>query len=157
MRVLVTGAHGFIGGTVVAHLLAAGHEVVPAVRRPRPAQRDGALAGLACDMGRDVDESPWLPRLAGIDAVVNCAGILRERGRDRFEVVHVQAPLALFRACTRTGIRRVVQVSALGDPADGEFIASKHRVDAALLALLPEAVVLRPSVVYDTRGSHGGT
>jgi uncharacterized protein YbjT (DUF2867 family) len=157
MRVLVTGAQGFIGSIVVAHLLAAGHEVVPAVRRARPAQGGGLLAGVACDMALDVDEGDWLPRLGGINAVVNCAGILRERGRDRFEAVHTHAPLALFRDCASAGVRRVVQVSALGDPADGEFIASKHRADAALLDLDLDAVVLRPSVVYDTRGSHGGT
>lgn len=115
------------------------------------------MAGIACDMAQDVDEARWLPRLAGIDAVVNCAGILRERGRDRFEVVHEHAPLALFHACVSAGVRRVVQLSALGVPADGEFIASKHRADAALLELDLDATVLRPSVVYDTRGSHGGT
>lgn len=157
MRVLVTGAHGFIGGIVVAHLLATGHEVIPAVRHPRPAQRGGAMAGVACDMALDVDEAHWLPRLAGIDAVVNCAGILRERGRDRFDAVHVRAPLALFRACVASGVRHVIQVSALGNPDDADFIASKHRADAALLELDLDAIVLRPSVVYDTRGSHGGT
>lgn len=157
MRVLVTGAHGFIGAIVTARLLSAGHEVVPAVRRPRPPPGGTSMADIACDMAQDVDEGDWLPRLAGIDAVVNCAGILRERGRDRFEAVHVQAPLALFRACAQSGVRRVVQISALGDPEDGAFIASKHRADAALLELDLDAVVLRPSVVYDTRGSHGGT
>lgn len=157
MRVLVTGAHGFIGSIVVAQLLATGHEVVPAVRRPRQAQGRGLMAGIACDMAKDVDEAHWLPRLAGVEAVVNCAGILRERGSDRYETVHVHAPLALFRACVSAGLRRVVQVSALGDPADGEFIASKHRADAALVELDLDATVLRPSVVYDTRGSHGGT
>lgn len=157
MRVLVTGAHGFIGRIVVAQLRCAGHEVVAAARRPRPAQGDDSIPEVACDMAIDVDERDWLPRLAGIDAVVNCAGILRERGRDRYDAVHVRAPLALFRACVTSGVRRVVQVSALGDPADAAFIASKHRADAALIELDLDATVLRPSVVYDTRGSHGGT
>jgi uncharacterized protein YbjT (DUF2867 family)/uncharacterized membrane protein YphA (DoxX/SURF4 family) len=157
MRVLVTGAYGFIGAQIVAALGVGGHEVVCAVRDARRDERFPRSRAVACDMGADLHENDWLPRLAGIDAVINCAGILREHGRDTFESVHVQAPLALFRACVRAGVRRVVQVSALGDPADGEFIASKHRGDAALLALDLDAVVLRPSVVYSAAGSYGGT
>jgi uncharacterized protein YbjT (DUF2867 family) len=154
VRVLVTGARGFLGSSIVAALIDAGHEVVSAVRASSAASEAGAIV---CDMARDTDEAIWLPRLAGIDAVVNCAGILRERGADTFEAVHVAAPMALFRACIGAGVTRVVQISALGDPDDGAFIASKHRCDDALQALSLESVVLRPSVAYSTRGSYGGT
>lgn len=157
MRVLVIGAHGFIGSAIAAALERSGQELVRGVRAshtgaPIPGERD-----LVCDMARDVAEDTWLPRLEGIDAVVNCAGILRERNGDTFETVHAEAPLALFRACVRANVRRVVQISALGDPRDGEFVASKHRCDAALANLALDWVILRPSVVYSTRGSYGGT
>jgi uncharacterized protein YbjT (DUF2867 family)/uncharacterized membrane protein YphA (DoxX/SURF4 family) len=157
MRVLVTGAYGFIGAQIAAALSEAGHDVICAVRGTRRDERFAHLPSIGCDMAADVHERDWLPRLAGIDAVVNCAGILRERGNDRYECVHVQAPLALFRACASSGVRRVVQISALGDPADGEFIASKHRCDTELLALDLDAIVLRPSIVYSAAGSYGGT
>lgn len=157
MRVLVTGAYGFIGAHIAAALTAAGHEVVCAVRRARVDGRFPGLAAIACDMARDVRVEDWLPRLGGIDAVVNCAGILRECGADTYAAVHEQAPLALFQACVRRGVRRVIQISALGDPADGDFIASKHRGDAALAALELDWLVLRPSLVYSARGSYGGT
>lgn len=153
MRVLVTGAYGFIGAFVAAALEQAGHAVVRAVRYPR----GGDASAITCDLARDVDAADWRPRLAGVDAVVNCAGILRERGADTFDAVHVRAPLALFGAAVQGGITRLVQVSALGDPADGAFIASKHRLDAAALELHAGTVVLRPSVVYSVRGSYGGT
>ncbi len=157
MRVLVTGAYGFIGASIVAALLAAGHEVVCAVRGARIDQRFPTLRAVACDMARDLRSEDWLPRLDGIEAVVNCAGILRERGTERFEAVHVQAPLALYRACAQRGVQRVVQISALGSERDGLFIASKHRGDAELLALPLTATILRPSLVYSARGSYGGT
>lgn len=157
MRVLVTGARGFLGAQIVAALSAAGHEVVRAVRAGRRDADFAQAQTIACDMARDRHEDDWLPRLDRIDAVVNCAGILRERGADTFEAVHVAAPLALFRACLRAGVRRAIQISALGDPADGEFVASKHRCDEALAALDLDAVVLRPSVVYSAAGSYGGT
>ena len=89
--------------------------------------------------------------------MVNCAGILREAGGATFEAVHHHALRALAEACRAAGVRRVVQVSALGDARDGEFIASKHRGDDALLAADIDAVVLRPSVVYSAAGSYGGT
>ncbi|MCU0759834.1 MAG: SDR family oxidoreductase [Steroidobacteraceae bacterium] len=159
-KVLVTGAEGFIGRHVVAALLADGHEVVSGIRRPRPA--GGPVSSLApmlvaCDFDSDTAAEDWLPRLDGIEALVNCAGILREGAQGRFETVHVEAPGALFAACARRGVRRVVQVSALGDPADGEFVASKHRGDARLASLDLDWVVLRPSVVYSAQGSYGGT
>ncbi len=157
MRVLVTGAYGFIGAHVVAALLAAGHTVTCAVRGSRRGERFPGIAHIACNFARDVRPGDWLPRLDGIDAVVNAAGILRETRADRFEAIHHDAPLALAQACAARGIRRFVQISALGDPRDGEFIASKHRFDAALLALDLDALVIRPSLVYATRGSYGGT
>ena len=157
MRVLVTGAYGFIGAHIVAALTEANHEVVCAVRGARVDSRFPGLKAIACDMARDVREEDWLPRLAGIDAVVNAAGILRERSGETFTVVHEQAPMALFRSCRQLGIRRVIQISALGDPTDGEFIASKHRGDDALATLDLDWLVLRPSLVYSARGSYGGT
>lgn len=157
MRVLVTGAYGFIGAHVVAALIAAGHEAVCAVRGARIDSRFPGITAIACDMACDVHPEDWLPRLAGVDAVVNVAGILREHGANTFAAIHEQAPLALFRACQERGVRRIIQLSALGNPADGEFIASKHRGDALLADLDLDWLVLRPSLVYGTRGSYGGT
>lgn len=157
MRVLVTGAYGFVGAEVVAALSAAGHVPVCAVRQARLDRRFPGLTSIACDFARDDDPAIWLPRLAGIDAVVNCAGILRERGADTHAQVNERTPVALFRACAALGIRRVVQLSALGDPTDGEFIAAKHRADAALMAMDVDWVVLRPSLVYSADGSYGGS
>jgi uncharacterized protein YbjT (DUF2867 family) len=157
MRVLVTGAYGFIGAHITAALVASGHDVVCAVREARIDSRFPGLSAIACDMSRDTEISVWLPRLDGIEAVVNCAGVLRETDSDTFRAVHEQSPQALFDACVQHGVRRVIQISALGDRDDGEFIASKHRCDDALAQLPLDWLVLRPSLVYSTQGSYGGT
>jgi uncharacterized protein YbjT (DUF2867 family)/uncharacterized membrane protein YphA (DoxX/SURF4 family) len=157
MRVLVTGAYGFIGAHITAALVASGHDVVCAVREARIDSRFTGLEAIACDMSRDTDIRVWLPRLVDIEAVVNCAGILRETDSDTFYAVHEQSPQALFEACVQRGIRRVIQISALGDRGDGEFIASKHRCDDALAQLPMDWLVLRPSLVYSAQGSYGGT
>lgn len=150
--VLVTGARGFIAGYIVAALRGRGWRVVLGVRdEPRaPDERH-------CDFAAPVGAIDWSALLEGVDAVVNVAGILRESGHQRFDAIHHQGPLALARACVACGVRDVVQISALGSTADGEFVASKHRFDDALLDLPLRAVVLRPSIVYATGGSYGGT
>jgi uncharacterized protein YbjT (DUF2867 family) len=152
--VLVVGANGFLAGFVVAALHAHGHRVLRGVRvqgrAPMPDERD-------CDLARMDRPEQWRDALRGVDAVVNVAGILRESRAQTFEAVHVAAPLALAQACVAAGIARFVQISALGRPEDGEFVASKHRFDEALQRLPLQAVVLRPSVVYSAAGSYGGT
>jgi len=149
--VLVTGANGFLAGFIIAALRQRGWRVIRAVRA-----ESGAADERVCDFAR-LDPMDWAQLLDGIDAVVNVAGILRESRGQRFEAIHHSGPLMLAQACVERGVRDFVQISALGDPVDGEFIASKHRFDAALLALPLRAVVLRPSVVYASRGSYGGT
>lgn len=156
MRILLTGAGGFIGSQIAAAFHAAGHNVVSAVRAGGSAQ-DNIGDTIICDFSRDVETEVWLPRLTGIDAVINCAGILRESHAGDFEAIHVRAPLALFRACAQLGIRRVIQISALGHADDGEFIRSKHHCDALLAELDLDWVVVRPSVVYSPKASYGGT
>jgi len=156
MRVLLTGARGFIGTHVLSALVAAGHEVIACARREEPAL-DGAAQVITCDFARDVDPAVWIPRLQGMNAVVNCAGILRERGDDQFERVHVEAPVALFTACAACGVRRVIQISTLGHPEDADFVVSKHRGDFKIAALELDWTILRPSVVYSADGSYGGT
>ncbi|WP_091242438.1 SDR family oxidoreductase [Aquimonas voraii] len=149
---LVTGAHGFLAGFIIAALRARGWRVIRGVRL-QPTAADERH----CDFAQAQSSTDWRVLLDGVDAVVNVAGILRETRTQSFEAIHHTGPLALARACVEHGVRDFVQISALGDPADGEFIASKHRFDAALLGLELRALVLRPSIVYTTRGSYGGT
>jgi uncharacterized protein YbjT (DUF2867 family) len=152
--VLVLGGNGFIAGYLIAALRRRGWRVLRGVRDRGRALRDDERL---CDFAAMTAPQQWRDALDGVDAVVNAAGILRETGRQTFDAIHVDGPLALARACVDAGTRRFVQISALGLPADGAFIASKHRFDEALLALPLSAVALRPSVVYSATGSYGGT
>lgn len=152
--VLVLGGDGFIAGFAIAALHARGWRVLRGVRAPGRALREDERR---CDLAGMATPVQWREALAGVDAVVNAAGILRESGRRTFDAVHLDGPLALARACVEAGVRRFVQISSVGDPADGAFVASKHRFDAALLALPLSAVVLRPALVYSAAGSYGGT
>jgi uncharacterized protein YbjT (DUF2867 family) len=152
-KVLVVGGRGFLGGFIVASLRRHGWQVrVLARANGRRLDADEVAGDITCMLSA----ADWAAALTDVSVVVNAAGILREEGRQRFEDVHVRAPMALAEACAERGIR-FVQVSALGDPRDGGFITSKHRFDQQLLVMAIDAVVLRPSVVYSERGSYGGT
>ena len=153
----MTGAGGFIASAIVERLLAAGHRVVACARSRRNLPAADGVEFRAVDMRRYLDRADWLALLDGVDAVINCAGILRERRGGDFAAVHERAPKALAAACQAKGVRRFIQVSALGEAQDGEFVASKHRFDQHLLTLPLAALVIRPSVVVSTRGSYGGT
>lgn len=146
MRVLLCGADGFLGRHIGSALARHGHEVVRGVHRRMH------VADLALDYRSDLTPEAWLPRLVGIDAVVNAVGILHERQPGDFDRVHHRAPAALFQACAQAGIRRVVQISALGD-AKTPYLASKRAADQALEQLLPEGVVLRPGLIFGRDGA----
>jgi uncharacterized protein YbjT (DUF2867 family) len=159
MRILVTGATGFIGAHVAAGLADAGHAVVGGARDAARARGQfPQFDWIGCDFNKDVSVDAWRPRLAGIDAVVNCAGILQGARGQSIDAIHRAAPAALFDACVAAGVSRVIQISALGvDPAAGTAYAdSKRAADEHLAGLDLDWVVLRPSLVY-ANGSHGGT
>jgi uncharacterized protein YbjT (DUF2867 family) len=155
VNVLVTGADGFIGRHVVAALLARGHRVVGAVRRPDHfARLFPNLEHVHANFTQDQRPEDWLPRLAGIEAVVNAVGIFTERGEQTFEAIHSKAPQALFTACAQAEVRRVIQISALGadSQARSRFHLSKRAADEALAALDLEGIIVQPSLVFGPGG-----
>jgi len=158
-RVLLTGANGFIGAHLTAALLAAGHDVVAAVRQPAAmAARFPDAEAIRADMNHDVTAAAWLPRLDCIDAVINCAGVLQGgRGQD-MAAIHHRAPAALFDACREAGVKRVIQISAISadDAAGTEYARTKKLADDHLKGLDLDWTVLRPSLIYG-EGAYGGT
>ncbi len=143
MKIVLTGASGFIGGHVLQALSAAGHEVVPADRHH------------GIDFNRMLEEDDWLPHLKGIDAVINAVGIIAETSGQTFEILHQLAPEALFSACSKSGVNLVVQISALGadEQAFAPYQLSKKAADDALRKLPLNWFVLRPSLVYGAGGA----
>ena len=151
MKILVTGAAGFIGRHVVRALRAAGHDVLELHRRP-PGSEPQYVAG---DFARDTDPAAWRPRLAGVEAVVNAVGILRQSGAQSFSALHIDAPRALFTACVETGVRKVVQISALGadSEARSRYHLSKATADRWLMGLPLAWIVVQPSLVFGEGGA----
>jgi len=150
MRVLVCGSTGCVGVAVSNALRARGHQVVAGAR----ALSDGART-MHVDYMQPVEPAAWAERLAAqrIDAVVNAVGILIPAHGQSFERVHAQGPIELFRGAALAGVKRVLQVSALGVAADAQALAmpylqTKLRADDALAALPIDGAALRPSLIY---------
>ena len=160
MRILVTGATGFIGRHVATSLFAAGHEVVIGARNAMLAFRLFPNREIVvCDYAKDISADAWRPRLANIDAVVNCVGVLQPLRRATAEAIHVRATGALFDACAEAGVKRVIHISALGVDSgiDLTYATSKLAADDHLRSLDLDWTILRPSLVYTPFGSYGGT
>lgn len=151
MRILLTGASGFIGRAVAAALLRRGHRVVRVLRHP-PADAQDVLQADFADVPR---RDWWRDRLAGIDAVVNTVGILREQGGQSFRALHTEAPVELFHACAAAGVGALVHVSALGadERARSGYHRSKKAADDVLRTLPLHAAIVQPSLVYGPGGT----
>jgi uncharacterized protein YbjT (DUF2867 family) len=152
--ILIAGASGFIGSRLAAACVHAGHTVICASRDARAPGLPGTRL-LRFDYTAMPPAETLRDMLAGVDVVVNAVGILREHGAQTFEALHVTGPSALFAAAAQAGVRRIVQVSALGaeDGAVARYHTSKHRADLALAALPVDWVIVQPSLVYGAGGT----
>lgn len=110
MRILVTGAGGYLGRAVTEHLLAEQHRVRGMVRTPDASLPAGAEVVVADLAG---DEPPIARALEGIEAVVHCAAHMGGGERDVFRRVTVQGTARLVRLAAQAGVRRFVHVSSI--------------------------------------------
>ncbi|TWI01714.1 uncharacterized protein YbjT (DUF2867 family) [Luteimonas cucumeris] len=155
MRVLVIGATGLIGEALVGRLAKRGHDVVLGVRNIGAAKKRWPAAEFVhVDYAELAATGQSAVGLHGIDAVVNAVGIFREQGSQTFDALHVKGPLALFEAAAQAGVRRIVQISALGAHpyTDTGYLASKGRADAALCKSRVPHTIVQPSLVFAPQG-----
>ena len=156
MNILITGATGFIGSHITEALSKNGHKVTVCVRDVIAAnKRWPGVKTIPVDFVMDNQLSNWLDRLEGIDVVINAVGIIREKGKQTFTTLHTVTPIALFKACEEKGVKRVIQVSALGadENAFVSYQTSKKAADDVLRTLSLDWFILRPSLVYGEEGT----
>ena len=93
--------------------------------------------------------------LAGVEVVVNTAGIFRATPKQSFDAVHVNGLREVLRAAREAGVRRFIQLSALGaDPVSAlPYFSSKGRAEAEVQGAGMEYSVVRPSLVFAAGGA----
>lgn len=157
--VLVLGANGFIGAQVAASLARSGWTVRAGARRPEAARaRAPAHDWVQADFAKLTQASAWTPLLSGVDAVVNCVGVLQDGGGDSTRLAHIEGPRALISACEQSGGKTLIHISAVGADAEapGDYGQSKAETERLLSESGADWLILRPSLVIG-RAVFGGT
>ncbi len=151
--VTVIGGSGFLGRYVVQRLAAAGARVRVAVRRPqaaiflKPMGQPGQIQLIQTDIR---DERQCAAAMHGADMGVNLVGILAEGGGRSFANIQAEGAATAARAAAGAGVRAWVQVSAIGADAasPSAYARSKAGGEAGVLAAIPAATILRPSLIF---------
>ncbi len=151
--VTIYGGSGFVGRYIARRMAKAGWRVRIAVRRPnealfvKPYGVVGQVEPILCNIR---DDASVRAAMQGADAVVNCVGILVESGKNRFDAVQAEGPARVARLAAESGVNRMVHISAIGADmdADSEYAATKGEGEAGVLKHMPDAVILRPSIVF---------
>ncbi|MCU0953314.1 MAG: complex I NDUFA9 subunit family protein [Hyphomicrobium sp.] len=151
--VTIFGGSGFVGRHTVRALARDGWRIRSATRRPD-------LAGYLQPMGvvgqiHAVQANLRYPQsvaeaVAGAEVVINAVGVLAPTGRQSFEKIHDEGARAVAKAAKAAGARSFIHISAIGADArsNSKYARSKAEGERAVLEEFPEAVILRPSIVF---------
>ena len=152
-RITVIGGSGFIGRYVTKRLAEHGAVILAASRHGSEAlflNTMGDVGQIALLDADFADEARLRTALSGAESVVISAGILFERGRQRFDLVHHRGPALVARLAAEANVKRLVHISAIGADANAPaaYARSKAAGEAAVSAAFPAATILRPSLVF---------
>ena len=151
--VTIFGGAGFVGRYIARRMAKEGWRVRVASRRPnesmhvKPYGAPGQVEPVFCNIR---DDASVRAVMQGADAVVNCVGLLDERGRQTFGAVQAEGAGRIARIAADLGVDRLVHLSALGadEGSDSNYKVTKARGEAAVLEHFHDAVILRPSVIF---------
>ena len=153
--VTIYGGSGFVGRYIARRMAKQGWRVRVAVRRPneamfvKPYGVVGQVEPVLCNVR---DDASVAAVMQGADAVVNCVGILAESGKNSFDAVQTEGAERIARTAAELGVGHMVHISAIGADAesDSDYARTKAEGEAAVLQHMPNAMILRPSIMFGT-------
>ncbi|MAU53548.1 MAG: complex I NDUFA9 subunit family protein [Roseovarius sp.] len=151
--VTIYGGSGFVGRYIARRLAAEGWRVRVAVRRPNEAMHvkpygvPGQVEPVFCNIR---DDASVRAVMTGADAVVNCVGTFDRKGRNNFHAIQAEGATRIARIAVEEGVARMVHLSAIGadEGAASLYARTKAAGEAGILRHMPQAVILRPSVIF---------
>lgn len=152
-KICILGGSGFVGSHLINRLYKEGHRIRLLARNPQRCKHLFVLPNLEI-VKADLDDAAELAQhFAGMDTVINLAGILHENKKGDFERVHVELPRRVVEACRASGVSRLLHMSALGADPEGlsNYQKSKGRGEALVRAAHGETLqvtIFRPSVIF---------
>ncbi len=153
LHITVFGGTGFLGRALIQRLAEQGYSVRVPSRRPQ-AQMPWSMMGLPdqispvlCNPRQDQSVAE---AIQGSDIVINLIGILAEKGSYTFQNTHVETAARLARLAREAGVKKFIHISALGASLQSKsrYARSKAIGEEAIRAFFPEAIILRPSLIY---------
>ena len=149
MRIFLAGGTGFVGGHVREALLARGHDIRLLVHRRGAG---GTTAGIEEVEGDATVPESFAHAVKGCDATINLIGIIREApGRGvTFQRLHVEATRNILQAARDAGVKRHLQISALGTRADSaaRYFKSKYQAETEVRGSGLDYTIFRPSIIF---------
>ncbi len=151
--VTIYGGSGFVGRYIAQRMARQGWRVRVAVRRPneamfvKPYGVVGQVEPVLCNIR---DDNSVRASARGADAVVNCVGTFDARGKNNFDAVQHEGAARIARIAAEEGVGQMVHISAIGAHPEGpsEYAQSKGLGEAEILNAMPDATILRPSVIF---------
>ncbi len=151
--VTVFGGSGFVGRHTVRALAKAGWRVRAAVRRPDLAthlQPMGSVGQIHAVQANLRYPRSIAAACINADVVINLVGVLAPTGKQSFDAIHADGARAIAKAAREAGVKRLIHVSAIGADrkSSAAYARSKAEGENCVLEEFPDAVVLRPSIVF---------
>ncbi len=151
--VTIFGGSGFVGRYIARRMAQEGWRVRVAVRNVneatfvRPYGAVGQVEPVFCNIR---DDASVAAVTRGAEVVVNCVGVLAEVRKNTFTAVQADGATRIARIAAETGVARMVHISAIGadDQSASQYARTKAAGEAGVLAHMPHAVILRPSVIF---------
>lgn len=148
--VTVFGGTGFLGQTIVRRLAVAGYAVRIAARRPHAPGAPRQAGSVTCHRVDVRDEAAVANALHGNDAAVNAVGLYVQRRGQRFDAVHIDGAERIARHAAQAGVATLVHISGIGasTASISNYVRARANGEQAVRAAFPQAIILRPSVLF---------
>lgn len=151
--VTLIGGSGFLGTQTVQQLVRLGFSVRVAVRRPDLAGRLRTLGTVSqiLPLQANIRNRASLERaIEGADIVINLAGVICEKGKQKFEAVNVTGAQTVAQICKKQGVKTLIHISSLhaDDQSESAYARSKAAGEQAVSKAFPNAIIMRPAVIF---------